>query len=1106
MKSGTWRRYFLPPAPVPGDEEETRRAALLHWTLLCNLGLMVVAVLAAFVGHRVPRETGWLALGFAGLSLFLLREVGKGRGRRAAVVLLSSAFFVITADIALLGTIRAPVTGFYLALVVGAGFLFDLRAVIVTVGLCSLAVGGLIIAENAGVLPRPDYGVSLTQWITTTTLMAVVGGWTFAALRSIRLALDRADHEIRERRQAEEAMRSSEAKFRMIFEASPLAMALVDEAGNVISLNRRFVTDYGYTPADVPTVSAWHALAFPDPDDRQARLAEWREQLAQQASAGAQIVSREVRVICKDGSARSVSFILTPVGSFRLFMLHDATERNRLMAELELREARFRAVFDHAPVGISFTADGAVMMVNAEHARITGVSIEDSKIPGIFGRVSHPEDYARQLEASKPFHEGKVGHYTVEKRYLHPDGRVQWAELSSRFLPGPVAGLNWIVTTVTDIGQRKDAEAALRQSERQLAHAMDQAHLAYWEFDGATGLFTFNDRFYTLYGTTAEREGGYHMSFEVYAREFLPPEERELVPATVAHMLAGNSGEFDVQHRILRRDGELRDIVARMTLLRDAEGRVVGTRGANQDVTELKRREALLREALARLQKIASRVPGVVYQFRMFPDGRSCFPFASEAIRDIYRVTPEEVATDASKVFRVLHPEDYDGIVASIQQSARDLTPWNHTYRVQFDDGTVRWLAGNAVPERADDGGVLWHGFITDITDRKTMESQLLQAQRMEAIGALAGGVAHDLNNILSPIVMMTGLLKDRLADESDRKLLEISHGSALRGAAIIKQLLAYSRGQPLERCLVQPQHLINEMAKMMRETFPREIALQTRLAADLWPLQADPTQLHQVIINLCVNARDAMPGGGRLVVQGTNRTLSRGDPQLPPHAQPGPYVVIAVVDTGHGIPPEVRQKIFDPFFTTKPFGKGTGLGLSTVLGIVRNHGGFVDVDSAPEQGTTFRIYLPALPGAAAVPEGPVRAPATVTGKGRTILVVDDERNLREGVRLTLERAEFRVLLAVHGKDALNQYLGNRESIGLVLTDLMMPVMNGVALVRALRETNPGLRILAMSGLAEMEGARELGALGVPDVLIKPFDAPALLEAVERALADATNA
>ena len=388
-----------------------------------------------------------------------------------------------------------------------------------------------------------------------------------------------------------------------------------------------------------------------------------------------------------------------------------------------------------------------------------------------------------------------------------------------------------------------------------------------------------------------------------------------------------------------------------------------------------------------------------------------------------------------------------------------------------------------------------------DITDHKTMEAHFLQSQRMEAVGALASGVAHDLNNILSPIMMVTGILKETISDPAERELLDMSLLSARRGADIVKQLLTFSRGQEGERAILQPRHLIGEIVKMMRETFPRDIDLKQQISAGLWPLVADPTQLHQVLLNLCVNARDAMPDGGLLRVGAFNVTLTEGDPKLPPSVQPGPFVAIEVSDNGHGIPPEIRRRVFDPFFTTKPIGKGTGLGLLTVLGIVRSHGGFVDVDSTPNVGSTFQAYFPAMPESTATTAlPPVKTPAPLA-RGQTILVVDDERSVRDLVRAGLEQAHFRVLTATHGEDALAQYLKQRTAISLVVTDVMMPVMNGLVLIRALRAIDPTLKIIATSGLSELPQRLELAALGVPDVLVKPYEHASLLEAVNRRLA-----
>jgi CheY-like chemotaxis protein len=380
------------------------------------------------------------------------------------------------------------------------------------------------------------------------------------------------------------------------------------------------------------------------------------------------------------------------------------------------------------------------------------------------------------------------------------------------------------------------------------------------------------------------------------------------------------------------------------------------------------------------------------------------------------------------------------------------------------------------------------------------METQFLQAQRMEVIGSLAGGIAHDLNNILAPIALVGGLLKEKLGDPADQELLEMALSGSKRGAEIIKQLLAFGRGQQGRRVAVQLRHLIREMVQMMRETFPREIDLRHEASADLWPVVGDSTQLHQVLLNLCVNARDAMRTGGRLSLGAANATLAAGDGVLPPDKSPGPYVSLMISDTGQGIPPEIQHRIFDPFFTTKPLGEGTGLGLSTVLAIVRNHGGFIRLDSAAGKGSTFKVFLPACPGEVEAAAATSLRPPPAGGGGQTILVVDDERNIRDAMRALLEREQFVVLTAMHGEDALAQFRQHRASIKLVLTDVMMPVMNGVTLVRELRRIDPVVKIIAMSGLGSVDHGGELAALGVPDVLMKPCAGTTLLETVHRHL------
>jgi len=396
--------------------------------------------------------------------------------------------------------------------------------------------------------------------------------------------------------------------------------------------------------------------------------------------------------------------------------------------------------------------------------------------------------------------------------------------------------------------------------------------------------------------------------------------------------------------------------------------------------------------------------------------------------------------------------------------------------------GAVRQLVASAV----------------DITERKKLEQQFLRAQRMEAIGTLASGVAHDLNNILAPMLMAASLIKDKLNTPRDQAVARIIETGAQRGAAVIRQLLTFSRGSEGPRGAVQVRHLINDMVHLARETFPRNIEVERNSPGDLWPVEADPTQLHQVLMNLCVNARDAMPKGGRLSIGAANVRLTEPTARINPLAKPGPYVVLSVADTGEGIPPEIIDRIFDPFFTTKPVGQGTGLGLSTVLAIARNHGGFVTVYSEPGRGTVFKVYLPADEAAVAATADVVST--APRGNGEQLLFVDDEEPIREATRQVLEEHGYRVLTAMNGEEGVRLFVQNRETVRLVITDMMMPVMGGLDMIRSLRIADDHIPIIAASGLDEVSRRDELAALGVTDVLIKPTEPTLLLRTIHRLL------
>ena len=389
----------------------------------------------------------------------------------------------------------------------------------------------------------------------------------------------------------------------------------------------------------------------------------------------------------------------------------------------------------------------------------------------------------------------------------------------------------------------------------------------------------------------------------------------------------------------------------------------------------------------------------------------------------------------------------------------------------------------------------------TDVTQKKQLEAQFLRAQRMEGIGALAGGIAHDLNNILAPILMAGPLLRETVSDPESRQMIDTVEGCARRGADIIRQLLTFARGKPGARAPLPMRHFLNEMQRLIRETFPRNIQPDVTAPKDLWPISGDATQIHQALTNLCINARDAMPDGGNLTLAAENLALDEAFAAITPDAKPGAYVCVSVTDTGAGISPDHMDRIFDPFFTTKEVGKGTGLGLAAVLGIVRGHGGFVRLNSRVGQGTTVELYLPASPEVKEVGT-PAREAPPPRGQGELVLVVDDEAAVRMVARQALEKHGYRVLAAAEGAEALALFGRHHAEVRAVVTDMMMPGMDGPTLVRALRQLDSRVPILGMTGLAERTSVKGLADVHLPVLLIKPFTGVRLLTELNLALAE----
>jgi PAS domain S-box-containing protein len=533
-------------------------------------------------------------------------------------------------------------------------------------------------------------------------------------------------------------------------------------------------------------------------------------------------------------------------------------------------------------------------------------------------------------------------------------------------------------------------------------------------------------------------------------------------------------------------------LLLRVNAARDAEGKGMTTSIICTDLREQKRVQGKIEEQAALLDQAQDAI--IVH------DLAGHIKYWNKSARRVFGWTAAEVT--GRRVQDILYgsTESFDDAMGELLRNGAWTGELNQQNR---DDQEVliegRWTLVR--DEFGDPKSVL--SINTDITEKKKLESQFLRAQRMESIGTLAGGIAHDLNNVLGPIIMAVDLFRLKMTDAQDLELLDTVAVSARRGADMVKQVLSFARGIDGQRTLLRPVQLLKEVQRITRDTFPKDISVHASAPEDTWNLLGDPTQLHQVLLNLCLNARDALPQGGRLSLGASNLRIDSQFAGMHPDAQPGAYVILEVADTGTGMTPDVLEKIFEPFFTTKEIGQGTGLGLSTTLAIVRSHGGFITVDSRPGQGTKFRVHLPAELGDAEtlLGEGGGDYPR---GEAECVLIIDDEASVRSITSQTLEAFGYRVITAADGAEGVAKYAQQMREIAVVLTDMMMPVMDGAATIRALSRLNPEVKIIAASGLASKGADAEAAGANVKVFLPKPYTASSLLVALRDLLRQAS--
>ncbi len=624
--------------------------------------------------------------------------------------------------------------------------------------------------------------------------------------------------------------------------------------------------------------------------------------------------------------------------------------RERKASEEALRESeeRFRQLAENIQDVLWLTdlSQNRLLYISPAYEVIWGRPRAELYAPGRrWLDAIHPADRERMDEAVRE--KLASGAYNEEYRIIRPDGSVRWIRDCAFPVSNAAGVVDRVVGVARDITERKDTEEVLRESERRFRELLENVELIAMTLD-TSGAITFcND--YLLRTTGWERA-------EVLGTDWFAkfsPGDAALKSLFCKSIAAGTMPSH-LENPIATRAGEWRDVVWNNTVLRDGAGKIVGTASLGEDVTERNRSEARLRDQAAMLDQAHEAI--IVRDI-----GTREITFWNQGAERLYGWTAQEALG-----------EDFADLLYADQGAPDLVSPellkageWRGERRHVSKAGKELIVGGHATLIR-DEGGEPRSALVIniDLTERKALEEQLLRTQRLEGIGTLASGVAHDLNNILSPILMSVPLLQLALAGTPNESLVSIIGQSAERGASIVKQVLTFARGVEGERMIVQVHHLLRDMESIMRQTFPRSITIQNSARAGLWPVNGDATQLHQVLLNLCVNARDAMPKGGTLRIDAENLQIDENYAAMSPGTKPGPYLLITVSDTGQGIPEEIRQKIFDPFFTTKEIGKGTGLGLSTVIGIVKSHGGFLAIESKPGQGATFKIYLPAEPDA----------------------------------------------------------------------------------------------------------------------------------------------
>lgn len=768
-------------------------------------------------------------------------------------------------------------------------------------------------------------------------------------------------------------------------------------------------------------------------------------------------------------------------------VMTDITPRN--IAELALAESgkRYKTLIDHAPFCVhEIDLEGRLESVNRAGLDILEAT-DETEVCGVVYLEKVSQQDRPRIERLL------IAAIAGEASYFEFTSTVGPALcFKSCFIPirDDAGKVIRILGISEDITERRRSEDAIRTSNQLLEASQSIGKLGGWELDLTTGHLFWTSETYRIHDTSPDQ---FDPNVDAAVSYYLP---KSRVIITEALKAAKERGvDYDLELEMLTTTGRRIDVrtTCDVTMLDGSPSKLTGI---FQDITEHKRTEVTLRENQAKLELAIQAAHIGPWNWDLITDEVYFSPEWKKQIG----YEDHELANEFQIWVDHIHPNDRHRIMEAVQKFRDD--PDTHSYSVEFrfrhKDGSYRWIHTRAILLFDSAGrAVRMFGAHLDFTDRKLTEDSLLRSQRLESLGTLAGGVAHDLNNALAPILMGTDLLRIDYPGASDT--LDLFEASAKRAAEMVQQLLTFAKGTEGERVAVDVGHLINEIHSLMRGSFPKNIDLDIHVEPTLPAVLAEATQLHRIFLNLCINARDAMPNGGTLSISTETRDVDAKHAGRIHNAQPGTYVRVEVCDTGVGIPSDTLDRIFEPFFSTKEPQKGTGLGLSTAMGIVKSHGGFMEVSSQPGVTTKAAVYLPVTVEACELktsysPQNCFR------GNGELILFVDDEVGLRKTASMTLKRLNFRPATAVDGADGLTKLRHHQGELSAVILDLHMPRMSGLEFARELREILPRIPVLVSSGRMDSEIVAEFRSMGVYDFLGKPFTLEQLAEAMETLL------